>query len=232
MTSEAMKSMGLRRRVAAMLAADDFQDRLEEWSQFPARQVINPLFSFIYSPDERIKGRAVTAMGRVLARMADEDMESARNIMRRFIWNLNDESGCSGWGSPEAMGAVMADHEQLAEEYYRILVSYIDENGNLLENGMLERGVLWGIGRLAQARPHLLKEAVRHIVPYLQSPDAVHRGYAAWALGYIKDPASQKYLQPLLNDLTPVKIFDEGQVHAYRICDVAAQALHRISASG
>jgi hypothetical protein len=227
-----MKGAGMRRRIAALLGADDFQDRLQEWSQFPSRQVINPLFSFIYSPDERIKGRAVTAMGRVMAGMADEDMESARNIMRRFIWNLNDESGCSGWGSPEAMGEIMAAHERLAEEYYRILLSYIDEDGNPLENGMLERGVLWGIGRLAQVRSHLLDSAVRHILPYLKSPDAVHRGYAAWALGFIKDPASRNYLQPLLNDLSPVTIFEYGKVNSYRVCDVAAQAIHRIGAAG
>ena len=63
-------------------------------------------------------------MGQVVSNLADTDMESARVIMRRLIWNLNDESGGIGWGSPEAMGDIMACHERLAGEYHRLLVSY------------------------------------------------------------------------------------------------------------
>ncbi|GLI36262.1 DVU0298 family protein [Desulforhabdus amnigena] len=228
MSEEKVKGAGLRRRVGSLLQSDDFDDRLSELSQFPERQVINPLFSFIYSPDELIKGRAVTAMGRVMARMADQDMESARNIMRRFIWNLNDESGCSGWGSAEAMGEIMAAHERLAEEYYRILISYIAEDGNPLENDMLERGVLWGIGRLAQVRPHLLRNAVPHLLPYLKSLDPVQRGFAVWALGFLKNPETRDHIEPLLNDLTEITIFVDGKVERCRLCDLAAQALDRI----
>ncbi len=63
-------------------------------------------------------------MGRVAADLADRDMESARVVVRRLMWNLNDESGGIGWGSPEAMGEIMACHEGLAEEYSCILISF------------------------------------------------------------------------------------------------------------
>ncbi|MEA3417440.1 MAG: hypothetical protein U9R02_15080 [Thermodesulfobacteriota bacterium] len=53
-------------------------------------------------------------MGVVVSNLADHDMESARVIMRRLIWNLNDESGGIGWGSPEAMGEIMARNNRLA----------------------------------------------------------------------------------------------------------------------
>jgi len=56
-------------------------------------------------------------------------MESARVIMRRLMWSLNDESGGIGWGAPEAMGEIMARHEQLTKEYSAILGSYIREDG-------------------------------------------------------------------------------------------------------
>jgi hypothetical protein len=46
-------------------------------------------------------------MGEVMAHLADKDMESARVIMRRLMWSLNDESGGIGWGAPEAMGEIV-----------------------------------------------------------------------------------------------------------------------------
>jgi len=100
-----------------------------------------------------------------MATLADADMEAARVVMRRMIWQLNEESGGIGWGMPEAMGETMARHEGLAQEYAHMLVSYIQEDGNFLEHVPLQRGVLWGLGRLAQARPWLVEEAARIFRP-------------------------------------------------------------------
>ena len=58
--------------------------------------------------DELIRWRAVSAMGIVTAALADARMDAARVIMRRMMWQLNDESGGIGWGIPEAMGEIMA----------------------------------------------------------------------------------------------------------------------------
>ncbi len=93
-----------------------------------------------------------------MANFAEEDMESARVIMRRLMWSLNDESGGIGWGSPEAMGEIIASHDGLAKEYAHVLISYVWEEGNFLEYEPLQRG----------AGPHLL--------PYLESTDAAVRG--------------------------------------------------------
>ena len=143
----------LKRIVFELLQLPDLRRSVEQISRFPFRQVVNPLFSFLYSLDEPIKWRAVSVMGAVIARSAEENMESARIVMRRFIWNLNDESGGIGWGSPESMGEAMALNLSLADQYASILLSYINPDGNYLEHEDLQPGVLWGIGRLAHARP-------------------------------------------------------------------------------
>jgi len=135
----------LKKEILELLSHKDFEKSLEKIRQLPARQAVNPLFSFFYNRDELVKWRAVAAMGAVVSNLADHDMESARVIMRRLIWNLNDESGGIGWGSPEAMGEIMAKHGRLAGEYHKILVSYIMPDGNYLEHEILQRGVLWGV---------------------------------------------------------------------------------------
>jgi hypothetical protein len=213
---KASRIVGLRGFVEDLLKSDAFEARMGELASHAPRRIVNPLLSFLYSPDELIKWRAVTAVGFVVARMADEEMEWARVVMRRLIWSLNDESGGIGWGAPEAMGEIMANHERVAEEFSAILVSYIREDGNPLENGLLERGVLWGIGRLAQRRPGMVQGTVTHLAPYLAS---------AWVLGFVDAAAVMNHLKPLLQDPAKVHIFEKGRVHDYRICDLAGKAL-------
>jgi hypothetical protein len=87
--------------VLDLLKSDDFDQKEDELRRLPGRQVINPLFSFLCHSDQKVKWRAVTAMGVVVSDLAKKDMESARIIMRRLMWSLNDESGGIGWGAPE-----------------------------------------------------------------------------------------------------------------------------------
>lgn len=215
----------LRTRIAGLLCSDQPLESLSEWSEVPAQRLINPLLSFLYSTDARIKWRAVTAVGIVVVRIADEDLEAARTMMRRLMWSLNDESGGIGWGAPEAMGEIMARQVRLAEEYHRILVSYIREDGNRLDHEALETGVLWGIGRLAQARPELLRNATDHLFPYLQSDNPEQRGLAAWALGFLGAKYPRSALGPLLEDPLEITIYEEGVFNRYGLSELAVSLL-------
>ncbi len=156
MTEEKISGRKLKKIIQDLLSAADTEHGFKEMSKFPARQVINPLISFLFSTDDKIKQRAVTAIGIVVSKLADKDIESARIIMRRLMWSLNDESGGIGWGAPEAMAEIMARHQKLAEEYHKILISYASPGKNYLENEALQEGVKRGIKRLMAARPDMM----------------------------------------------------------------------------
>lgn len=182
MGREGVRRRALKKKVYDLLKSADFDRTIQELCQLPARQVINPLFSFLQHTDQDIRWAAVKAMGAIVPKMADKDMESARVIMRRLMWNLNDESGGIGWGSPEAMGEILANHEGLAREYAHVLISYTREDGNYLEHDVLQRGLLWGIKRLSETRPHLVQDASPYLTLYLQSGDADVRDLAGQVL--------------------------------------------------
>jgi len=219
----------LKRKVLALLQSDNFGQSLDELSQLPARQVINPLFSFLLSSNEQTRWRAVTAMGAVVAKLADEEMESARVIMRRLMWSLNDESGGIGWGAPEAMGEIIASHEGLAREYTNVLISYVRKNGNFLEYEPLQRGAVWGIGRVAQARPHMVQDARPHLLLFLESPDATVRGVAAWTLGLLGADAAQPQLEVLLEDEAEVPLYMDNRLMVRCVSDLTKEALAAIT---
>lgn len=221
----------LRKVARSLLHSADFMEELRRLDVSPER-LISPLLSLLFETDELVRWRAVRAVAITIAAMAGRSAESARVIMRRLIWSLNDESGGIGWGAPEAMGEAMAESELLAREYHRILISYIDEDGNLLENDQLEQGVLWGIGTLARARPQLMRESIGPVVRQLSSPDKVKRALALRALNYLR-PVPESATGPtssLLNDESEVSIYEEGEIRAYRVSDLASDLLAGIKA--
>ena len=179
----------LRRRVRELLGSGDLEQVLSELRKISPRKAINPLISVFYDSDTELRQKAINAFGQLVADLANEDMEEARVVMRRLMWTLNDESGGIGWGAPEAMAEAMACHPRLAEEYVRILLSYIREDGNFLEYEPLRRGALWGIGRLAQVHPEILieLEAAKHIRPYLEDDNESSRSLSAQALRMLGD---------------------------------------------
>jgi len=225
MTQDKPTGRQLKRRIKDLLTGDDPGAGIEAILQMPARQAVNPLFSFFYSGDPRLKRRAVTAMGAVVSNLAERNMESARVIMRRLMWNLNDESGGIGWGSPEAMGEIMARSEALAREFGTILVSYADESGNYLEHPTLQQGLLWGLGRLAHARPACAADADLHLRPFLQSPDPYLRGLAVWAAGPIAGKETRRLIQDQVDDTFEITIFRDDRLTDVAIGDLAQEAL-------
>ncbi|MEJ2168654.1 MAG: HEAT repeat domain-containing protein [Desulfobacterales bacterium] len=223
-----MKKIGgrkLKRIIAELLQAEDFNRGLDAIVKLPPRQAVNPLFSFLCSPDQRLKWRAVAAMGRIVSKLAESDLESARVVMRRFIWQLNDESGGIGWGCPESMAEAMARNERLAVEYGCILISYIQPACNFLEHQILQRGVVWGIGRLAHSRPDLARSAAPFLLPYMESADANLRGLAVWAAVPIAGSESIPILKQLVDDPGKFSIYCDGRFHEYAIGQMAAKTL-------
>lgn len=218
----------LKRKILGLLESVHFEAGLEKIAQLPARQAVNSLFSCFYHSNELIRWRAITAMGIVVSRLADQDMESARVIMRRLMWNLNDESGGIGWGSPEAMGEIMARHGRLADEFSKILISYADIKGNFIEHEVLQQGVLWGLGRLAHVRPNLVQHAAPLLLPYMHSEGAIHRGLAAWAAGALNTELAKPLLRHLASDNRKITIYIDTQIVHRTVAQLAVDALTNI----
>ena len=215
----------LKKKIRRILENEDFDQGLDEICQLPPRQVVNPLISFLCSLDEMIKWRAITAIGKVISDLAGTDLESARVVMRRFIWSLNDESGGIGWGCPESMAEVMAQNEILAKEYGCILISYIQPEGNFIEHEVLQRGVLWGVGRLAHTRPQHTQNATRFLPPYMESEDPILRGLAVWAVSPRVPAEIIPRLKQLAKDSSELVIYQNGKLDRLTVGQLARSAL-------
>jgi HEAT repeat protein len=222
------RGRSLKKKLFELLNQGDLEKALVEISSLPPRQVINPLLSFIQGGNEKVKWGAVKAAGLVVSQLADSDLEAARVIMRRLMWNLNDESGGMGWGSPEVMGEILAAHSGLAQEYAHILLSYAREEANYLEHEGLQRGLLWGIGRLAERRPELARGATASILPHLESQDEVIRGLAARIMGLLQVKEARPRLRKMAQDDSSLAIMVGNHLAPVRVKDLAEEALRLI----
>jgi HEAT repeat protein len=232
-----MSTRKIKKQVLSLLAGDDLGAIEEQLAQMESKAVVNVLFFGICRSEELVRWHAISAMGRLVARLADRDIEEGRIVMRRLLWSLNDESGGIGWGAPESMAEIMSCHEGLAHEYAHMLISYMREDGeeiwqdgNYLEHEILQRGLVWGAGRLAGSRKELVlaKGMAGDIPPYLDAADATVRGLAARAMGLLGAAGRLERLEELQGDNAPVRLYENGSLSTVSVAELAKQALQRL----
>lgn len=178
----------LKAQIKNWLSADDWEANLPLLTALDGKAAVGPLFSFLLL-GEPMAQRAAVGMGIVVAGMAERSPESARNIVRRCMWHMNEDSGNIGWGIPEAFAEILVRSPLLFREFHRVLLSYIvstDKSNNYCDHAPLRRSCYWAVGRLLQVEPQLALTARPYLEQGLQDEDAQCREQAAWALGQIK----------------------------------------------
>ena len=232
-----MNRRELKKMLLEVLQERDLPEIFQVISQYQEHLLLNPLFIALCHQDERVRFHAVRCFGRIVPAMADKDPEAARIVIRRFLWSLNDESGGIGWGAPEAMAEIMCHSESLRQEYLHMLISYMREDGdelfqdgNFIELPMLQRGVLRGIGRLAQC--HRSEMLGRHIAgdvaAYLRSSDVQVVGLAIWCLGMLGTGADSAKIAPFLGNETAVTLYIDDVLQKSTVGQLAEKALQLI----
>ncbi len=98
-------------------------------------------------------------------------------------------------------------------------------DGNYIEHEILQRGVLWGIGRLAHARPNLVKDFVHLLCPYMESPDPALRGLAAWTAGLFDCESTNRLLNRLDNDQEKLTFYLDGTLVELTVVQLSKKAI-------
>jgi hypothetical protein len=240
---ENMDRRELKKELLATLEQKDLDIITHFLKQHPPHLLLNALFIALNNPIEQVRWHAVWGFGQIVSKVVDKDPESARIVMRRLLWSLNDESGGIGWGAPEALAEIMFHSSVLRQEYLHMLVSYMREDGdepfqdgNYLELPFLQRGLLWGIGRLCQG--HCKEMSARHIIDdilaYLNSPDEQVVGLAIWCLGLLQEDGEKATtkIAEFLDHHVEVQLFVNNKLMTITIAELAKNCLRRRKVAG
>lgn len=174
----------LKTTIRTRLQEPGWADFAEELEEMPARELVGPLLSCLPLGGEAME-RAAVALGRAVSRMAEEHIEEGRNVIRRLMWHMNEESGNIGWGIPEAFAEVLAQNRRLGDEFHSVLFSYITNTGkedNFCDHDVLRRSCFRAAERLALARPDLAPKARGPFQAGLRDEDPICRDLAREAL--------------------------------------------------
>lgn len=218
----------MKKELREQLSRDNWQADIENIATL-GPQAAGALFSFLLL-DPPFMHRAAAALGATAAAIYKANPEAGRNIMRRFMWHMNEDSGNIGWGIPCAFGESLARSAGLAKEYGHILISYIIDLGfadNYCDNDQLRRDCYWAVGRLLAADSGFCPKARPWLVKGLQDRDNICRCMAVWALSQC--PADLSAV-PILRQMTQsgdekCEIFENGAMREYTLGALVRKAL-------
>lgn len=234
-----------KNKLFAILSQPSWQEKVvaELNSTENLSEYIAPFLSFLLKNE--VRWQAIWSFGFTLGLIAKTDKEQARNIMRRLMWSMNEESGNIGWGIPESMGATFAQSDFLASEYAKILFSYATSTGgedNFIDHEPLRLGVYWGIAYSAPHLPNFVDKSIQTLTAGLKEEIITAKGTAAWGLtkmlqnSHIKTAIlalPQSVLADLKQELAnlaklppqTVQIFDGQKENVFTTTSLAQQAL-------
>ena len=222
-----MRMRSAKALLQGYLEEENWRDHLQAIAQGGMTSV-GPLFSFLLK-EPTLMHRSAVALGATCAQLATHTMERARNVVRRYMWHLSEESGNIGWGIPEAFAETLAASELLSAEFGRILVTYIIDLGredNYCDNALLRRSCYWACGRFAAASPLQTRMWDKWLALGLRDTDVICRGMAAWALSFYPfNPAWRQDLEPLCTRTEECLLFDGDHVYTRSVGELAADLL-------
>ncbi|MBI5178092.1 MAG: hypothetical protein HZA04_02410 [Nitrospinae bacterium] len=178
------------------------------------KKSLRGMMAVLYDADDLLVHRAATAWGR----LALSSPASVRRFMSRLAWQLNDESGNIGRGSPLVIAEVARANMELAKEVVLVSTHFLEDRG------LLKR-VLWGIGRVGEVHPALVQDIIEDLKMLLADAEADIRGMAAWALGKIGAKGIESSIAPLLDDERSITIYENEIMNSVSIRSIAQKAL-------
>lgn len=172
----------------------------------------------LYSPEARIRWTAVHDLGRA---SIERPAAKTRELLRRLAWSLNEESGATGWGAPEAMGEIIACVPEHLSEFEHHFLGYLSDDETFLDNPVLDGGALWALGRLG--RGSSFDEAAHELAVgrFLEHPDAAVRGLAAWGARCLGLSALEDGVSSLAGDSSPLWLLLDGEVVERTVSELA-----------
>ncbi|MDA8226654.1 MAG: methylated-DNA--[protein]-cysteine S-methyltransferase [Desulfitobacterium hafniense] len=124
------------------------------------RGIIRDLTKRVYIKDGILFWRAVEAIGVAASELDKLKAGYSTELVRRYFWSLNEESGGTAWNSSEVIGCVMAYCPESCGHFNWMF-------SGLLEDPSLVDGVLWGLVQIVQNAPEIVEPIEERIRPFL-----------------------------------------------------------------
>jgi len=98
-------------------------------------QTVRRLMGFLYHPELEVRDAAAKGFG-IAAQILP--IEKLKDLIRRMMWMINDESGSCCWHVPHALGEIGYHNSAAIQDFIGSLSYYADDPDNTLSTGIKE----------------------------------------------------------------------------------------------
>lgn len=206
-------------RLDSILLNRDWQALKElEWGN---KKTLRLLMNKLYLKDGQLFWPRVEALGIAAAFEEKHKKDASVELVRRYFWSLNEESGGNAWNAAEAIGSIMAYNPKECGHFNWMYA-------NLLDDENLQAGVLWGLLNLAINAPEIVEPLWEKVRPFLEAENPDLRGLAVWIVTLMKDyPAKKESWEiearlaaRLAQDKSLAEIYLEGKYYQFPIAEL------------
>jgi hypothetical protein len=196
--------ISIKQQVILLLQQSKYDDLLELCER--DRRFWKALQLCLYETETGVIWSAIEAIAELMKRWWQANQgEKVREYIRKLLWSLNDESGGIGWNAPQTIAEIIVHIPQLLSPYGSMMIA------STLEEPLLVRNSLWGIGRLGAQVRETVKLFQDMLLNIFRSEDHEILGFAAWAMGEVGFVPSLPSLEKLLDRKEPIRIYIDGK---------------------
>lgn len=184
------------------------------------KKVFSILISLAYDKEDLLCWRAIEAIGKAAGAVAERDPLRVRNIVQRLIWSMSEESGGIGWSAPEMLAEIVIHSPQICPDIPPIILSFHEEENFL-------KGVLWAVGRLAEAGIDSGDGSSEVVETALSHKDPSVRGLALYAVSRIGIAEVAGRIKDMEHDEGSFRIYENHDLVEMKVGAAARMALRR-----
>lgn len=216
--------MNARREVKKSLESNDFE-LIKTCFKSDAALTMRTLQMYVYGmPNDILRWRAITFIGKLSGLYAAENDELFRNIIRRFIWQMCEESANVPWASAEIIGSILANVDgSRFREFIGPWFYHVDLND------ICYAGLYYILPQVMKYHSVQVEEFLSQTLKWFSQYDMPDlRAYAA--LYYIEFPKREmkNFLSEWLQDHRKVLVYYKEEFKECIISELAKQALNKI----
>ncbi|MDI6801517.1 MAG: hypothetical protein QMD01_05630 [Thermodesulfovibrionales bacterium] len=177
--------------------------------------ILRRLISSTYDKDDVISWRAMEALGIIAGEFSRSGKtEVIRDIIRRLLWSMGEESGGIGWSSPEMLGEIIRSNPDEFGDIIPILWSFREEE-------MFRGGIVWAMARIGSVRPDLVNFAIDEMEIMVADKNPYVRGYVAWFFCIIGGEDFIGHLKNLSDGEEIINFYKDGELIKRKVRDIA-----------
>jgi hypothetical protein len=184
------------------------------------KKVFRILISLSYDKQETLCWRAIEAMGRAAGAVGERDPSTVRNIIQRLIWSVSEESGGIGWSAPEMLGEIVVNSPGISADIPPIILSFHEEESFL-------KGVLWAMGRIADAGLAPVDGSAELALKSLDHKDPAVRGLSLYLVSALKIQNERNKMSDMAHDTGTFKIYENHELVETTVGNIARRVWTR-----